>query len=196
MAIDSFADNARLGRFVLVQAYDIVGGGIVASAVGEASNLTEVEHKVTADARARANGHQGGVLWLTGLSGAGKSTIAMELERRLFLRGWQVTVLDGDNVRTGLNADLGFSEADRAENIRRVGEVAHLFAKAGMLVISSFISPYSADRERVRAIDPEAFHEIHIATDLEECERRDPKGLYKKARAGELPDFTGISAPY
>jgi len=196
MAIDSFADNARLGRFVLVQAYDIVGGGIVASAVGEASNLTEVEHKVTADARARANGHQGGVLWLTGLSGAGKSTIAMELERRLFLRGWQVTVLDGDNVRTGLNADLGFSEADRAENIRRVGEVSHLFAKAGMLVIASFISPYAADRERVRAVDPEAFHEIHIATDLEECERRDPKGLYKKARAGELPDFTGISAPY
>lgn len=196
MAIDSFADNARLGRFVLVQAYDIVGGGIVASAVGEASNLTEVEHKVTADARARANGHQGGVLWLTGLSGAGKSTIAMELERRLFLRGWQVTVLDGDNVRTGLNSDLGFSETDRAENIRRVGEVAHLFAKAGMLVIASFISPYSADRERVRAVDPEAFHEIHIATDLEECERRDPKGLYKKARAGELPDFSGISAPY
>jgi len=196
MAIDSFADNARLGRFVLVQAYDIVGGGIVASAVGESSNLTEVEHKVTTDARARANGHQGGVLWLTGLSGAGKSTIAMELERRLFLRGWQVTVLDGDNVRTGLNADLGFSEADRAENIRRVGEVSHLFAKAGMLVIASFISPYRADRDRVRAVDPEVFHEIHIATDLEECERRDPKGLYKKARAGELPDFTGISAPY
>ncbi len=196
MAIDPFADNARLGRFVLVQGYDIVGGGIVAGAVGESSNLTEVEHKVTADARARANGHQGGVLWLTGLSGAGKSTIAMELERRLFLRGWQVTVLDGDNVRTGLNADLGFSEADRAENIRRVGEVAHLFAKAGMLVIASFISPYGADRERVRAIDPEAFHEIHIATDLEECERRDPKGLYKKARAGQLPEFTGISAPY
>ncbi|NFV80130.1 adenylyl-sulfate kinase [Magnetospirillum aberrantis] len=196
MAIDPFADNARLGRFVLVQGYDIVGGGIVADAVGESANLTEVEHKVTLEARARANGHQGGVLWLTGLSGAGKSTIAMELERRLFLRGWQVTVLDGDNVRTGLNADLGFAEADRAENIRRVGEVAHLFAKAGMLVIASFISPYAADRERVRAIDPDAFHEIHIATDLAECERRDPKGLYKKARAGAIPDFTGISAPY
>ena len=196
MAIDPFADNARLGRFVLVQGYDIVGGGIVADAVGESANLTEVEHKVTLEARARANGHQGGVLWLTGLSGAGKSTIAMELERRLFLRGWQVTVLDGDNVRTGLNADLGFAEADRAENIRRVGEVAHLFAKAGMLVIASFISPYAADRERVRAIDPDAFHEIHIATDLAECERRDPKGLYKKARTGAIPDFTGISAPY
>ncbi len=196
MAVDAFADNARLGRFVLVQGYDIVGGGIVASAVGDSANLTEVEHKVTPEARARANGHQGGVIWLTGLSGAGKSTIAMELERRLFLRGWQVTVLDGDNVRTGLNADLGFSEADRAENIRRVGEVTHLFAQAGMLVIASFISPYRADRERVRAINPAAFHEIHVATELEECERRDPKGLYKKARAGEIPDFTGISAPY
>jgi bifunctional enzyme CysN/CysC len=196
MALDNFADNARLGRFVLVHGYDIVGGGIVASAVGDARNLTEVEHKVTAEARAQANGHQGGVLWLTGLSGAGKSTIAMELERRLFLRGWQVTVLDGDNVRTGLNADLGFSEADRAENIRRVGEVAHLFAKSGMLVIASFISPYQADRDKVRAIDAAAFHEIHIATELAECERRDPKGLYKKARAGEIAEFTGISAPY
>ncbi|HTH17105.1 MAG TPA: adenylyl-sulfate kinase [Magnetospirillum sp.] len=196
MAVDRFADNARLGRFVLVHSYDIVGGGIIAEAVGDTRNLTEAEHKVTVDARARANGHQGGVLWLTGLSGAGKSTIAMELERRLFLRGWQVTALDGDNVRLGLNSDLGFSEADRAENIRRVGEVAHLIAKAGMLVIASFISPFRADRDRVRAIDPESFHEIHIATELEECERRDPKGLYKKARAGEIPEFTGITSPY
>ncbi|HLO77501.1 MAG TPA: adenylyl-sulfate kinase [Magnetospirillum sp.] len=196
MALDTFADNARLGRFVLVHGYDIVGGGIVAQAVGDSRNLTEVEHRIDATARAQANGHRGGVLWLTGLSGAGKSTIAMELERRLFLRGWQVTVLDGDNVRTGLNSDLGFSEADRTENIRRVGEVAHLFAKAGMLVIASFISPYQADRDRVRAIDPDAFHEIHIATELEECERRDPKGLYRKARAGEIPQFTGVSAPY
>lgn len=196
MALDNFADNARLGRFVLVHAYDIVGGGIIAQAVGDNRNLTEVDHKVTPDARARANGHQGGVLWLTGLSGAGKSTIAMELERRLFLRGWQVTVLDGDNVRTGLNADLGFSEADRAENIRRVGEVSHLFAQAGMLVIASFISPYQADRDKVRAVNPDVFHEVHIATELAECERRDPKGLYKKARAGEIPEFTGISAPY
>jgi len=196
MALDAFADNARLGRFVLVQGYDIVGGGIIGEAVGESRNITAVEHKVTLDARSRANGHKGGVLWLTGLSGAGKSTIAMELERRLFLKGWQVTVLDGDNVRTGLCADLGFSEADRAENIRRVGEVAHLFAKAGMLTITAFISPAKADRARVRSIDPEAFHEIHIATDLAECERRDPKGLYKKARAGEIKEFTGISAPY
>jgi bifunctional enzyme CysN/CysC len=185
-----------LGRFVLVQGYDIVGGGIIGEAVGESRNITAVEHKVTQDARARANGHKGGVLWLTGLSGAGKSTIAMELERRLFLKGWQVTVLDGDNVRHGLCADLGFSEADRAENIRRVGEVAHLFAKAGMLVVTAFISPAQAERAKVRAIAPDAFHEVYVATDLAECERRDPKGLYKKARAGEIKDFTGISAPY
>ena len=195
MAFDGFGDNARLGRFVLVHGYDIVGGGIVAAAL-DRRNIFHVDHKVTAESRARANGHKGGVLWLTGLSGAGKSTIAMELERRLFQKGWQVTVLDGDNVRHGLCADLGFSPDDRTENIRRVGEVAHLFAKAGMLVVTAFISPYRADRDRVRAIDPAAFHEVHVATGLAECERRDPKGLYKKARQGAIADFTGISAPY
>ncbi|CAA7611307.1 adenylyl-sulfate kinase [Magnetospirillum sp. UT-4] len=159
-------------------------------------NLFAVEHQVTQAARARANGHKGGVVWLTGLSGSGKSILAMELERRLFLRGWQATVLDGDNVRHGLCADLGFSPADRAENIRRVGEVAHLFAQAGMLAITAFISPYRADRDRVRAIAPDAFHEVFVATQLTECERRDPKGLYRKARLGQIPEFTGVSAPY
>lgn len=196
IAFDSFAVNARLGRFVLVKGYDIVGGGIIAEAAADARNIYAVDHKVTAQSRARANGHGGGVVWLTGLSGAGKSTIAMEAERRLFAKGWQVTVLDGDNVRHGLCADLGFSPDDRAENIRRVGEVAHLFAKAGLVVLTAFISPYRADRDRVRAIEPDAFHEVHIATALSECERRDPKGLYKKARKGEIPEFTGISAPY
>lgn len=195
MAFDTFGANARLGRFVLVHGYDIVGGGIVGDALDN-RNIFQVDHKVTAEARARANGHKGGVLWLTGLSGAGKSTIAMELERRLFQKGWQVNVLDGDNVRHGLCSDLGFSHEDRTENIRRVGEIGHLFAKAGMLVITAFISPYRADRDRVRAIDADAFHEIHVTTGLEECERRDPKGLYKKARKGEIADFTGISAPY
>lgn len=195
MAFDTFGDNARLGRFVLVHGYDIVGGGIVGAAMDN-RNIFQVDHKVTPESRARANGHKGGVLWLTGLSGAGKSTIAMELERRLFQKGWQVNVLDGDNVRHGLCSDLGFSPEDRTENIRRVGEIGHLFAKAGMLVITAFISPYRADRDRVRAIDPEAFHEIHVATGLDECERRDPKGLYKKARKGEIVDFTGVSAPY
>lgn len=195
LAFDTFGTNARLGRFVLVHGYDIVGGGIVASG-SDTRNIFQVDHQVTTESRARANGHKGGVLWLTGLSGAGKSTIAMELERRLFQKGWQVNVLDGDNVRHGLCSDLGFTPDDRTENIRRVGEVGHLFAKAGMLVITAFISPYRADRDRVRAIDPEAFHEIHVATGLHACEARDPKGLYKKARQGEIPEFTGISAPY
>jgi bifunctional enzyme CysN/CysC len=120
----------------------------------------------------------------------------MEVERQLFLKGWQVSVLDGDNVRHGLCSDLGFSPEDRAENIRRVGEVAHLLAKAGMLVVTAFISPYREDRDKVRAIGPDDFHEVFVATDLSECERRDPKGLYRKARAGQIPEFTGISAPY
>ena len=201
IAFDVFGTNPRLGRFVLVDGFDIVGGGVIAEAEQahanvKSANITTVDHKVTPSSRSAANGHSGGVLWLTGLSGSGKSTLSMELERRLFLKGWQVTVLDGDNVRHGLCSDVGFSPEDRAENIRRVGEVAHLFAKAGMLVITAFISPYQADRDRVRAIDPDAFHEVHLATQLEACESRDPKGLYRKARAGEIPEFTGISAPY
>ncbi len=204
IAFDSFIANPRLGRFVLVDGYDIVGGGVIAEqenlegkdAWPAARNIIEVGHKVSPEDRAISNGHKGGVLWLTGLSGAGKSTVAMELERRLFLKGWQVTVLDGDNLRHGLNSDLGFSAEDRAENVRRAGEVSHLFARAGMVVISSFISPFRADRELVRAMGPEVFHEVHIAASLETCESRDPKGLYKKARAGEIPDFTGIHQPY
>ena len=201
IAHDSFVDNPRLGRFVLVEGYDIVGGGVIAEtpsdeARNRSSHVTQVPHKVDAETRAITNGHRGGVVWLTGLSGAGKSSIAMEVERQLFLKGWQVTVLDGDNVRTGLCGDLGFSDADRAENIRRVGEVAHLFADAGMVVVTSFISPFRADREKVRAINPDAFHEVHVATSLDECERRDPKGLYRKARAGEIADFTGVSSAY
>ncbi|OAN55039.1 adenylyl-sulfate kinase [Magnetospirillum moscoviense] len=162
----------------------------------KSTNIVEVHHHVTCEARADLNRHRGGVLWLTGLSGSGKSTIAMELERQLFNKRWQVYVLDGDNVRHGLCSDLGFSPGDRTENIRRVGEVAHLFAKAGLLVVTAFISPYRADRERVRQMGPAQFHEIHVATPLDVCEQRDPKGLYEKARRGEIPDFTGISAPY
>jgi bifunctional enzyme CysN/CysC len=120
----------------------------------------------------------------------------MEVERRLFEKGWQVFVLDGDNVRQGLNSDLGFSPADRAENIRRVGEVAQLFAQAGMLVIVSFISPYRADRDKVRERAQGLFHEVWVKADLETCERRDPKGLYGKARQGAVGEFTGVSAPY
>jgi bifunctional enzyme CysN/CysC len=159
-------------------------------------NLTTVQHSVREDDRARANGHSGGILWFTGLSGAGKSTLAVALERMLFSKGYQVFLLDGDNVRQGLSADLGFSPGDRAENIRRVGEVAALFAEAGMVIITAFISPYRADRDRIRALHAGYFNEIYINAPLEVCEARDAKGLYRKARAGDLKEFTGISAPY
>ncbi|OSM01685.1 adenylyl-sulfate kinase [Magnetofaba australis] len=161
-----------------------------------ATNLYGVDHRVDAPAREAINGHKGGILWLTGLSGSGKSTLAMGLEAALFARGVQTYVLDGDNVRAGLNKDLGFSPADRAENIRRIGEVANLFADAGLVVITAFISPYRSDRDMVRAMHADRFNEVYIAATLDECESRDPKGLYKRARAGEIPEFTGISAPY
>ena len=141
------------------------------------------------------NGHKSGVLWLTGLSGAGKSTLAFGLEERLLTRGYQVYVLDGDNLRTGLNSDLGFSHADRVENIRRVGEAAALFEDAGLICISAFISPYRSDRETARR-GARRFHEVYVKADLATCERRDPKGLYRRARAGEISNFTGIDDVY
>jgi bifunctional enzyme CysN/CysC len=204
LAIDDHAENPITGRFVLVDGDLIVGGGIIDTAgiadqrrpAPKSGNLFAVEHRVAALDRARRNGHRGAILWFTGLSGAGKSTLAVELERLLFAKGHQVYLLDGDNVRRGLNADLGFSPEDRTENIRRVGEVAALFAEAGMIVISAFISPYRADRDRVRAAYAEYFHEVWINAPLEVCESRDTKGLYRKARAGEVKEFTGISAPY
>ena len=205
VALDEFSNNPKTGRIVLVDGYDTVGGGTIfmegypdqrSRTDVRSTNITAVEHRVTPELRARANGHEGGILWLTGLSGAGKSTIAIELEHQLFTKGYQVYVLDGDNIRFGLSSDLGFAPEDRVENIRRVGEVAKLFASAGLLVITAFISPYRADRDRARSIAPDLFHEVHIAADIATCEKRDPKGLYKKARAGEIKDFTGISAPY
>ncbi|MBF0626090.1 MAG: adenylyl-sulfate kinase [Magnetococcales bacterium] len=159
-------------------------------------NLHAVDHRVGREWRWARNGHRGGVLWFTGLSGSGKSTIAMQLEQELLQRGYQTYVLDGDNVRGGLNRDLGFSAADRAENIRRIGEVAALMADAGLIVITAFISPYRADRELARRIQKEGFHEVFVDADLATCEARDPKGLYRKARAGLIPAFTGISDPY
>lgn len=153
-------------------------------------------HVAPAD-REQRHGHPGRIVWLTGLSGAGKSTLAMALERRLFDAGRNVYVLDGNIVRGGLCSDLGFSPDDRAENIRRIGEVARIMADAGLLVIVAFISPFRADRDRVRAGMPAGrFTEVHVSTPLAICEQRDTKGLYAKARAGELADFTGISSPY
>lgn len=162
-------------------------------------NITWSEGEITAADRARRDGHRGAVVWLTGLSGSGKSTLARALERELFARRVRVYVLDGDNVRYGLNANLGFSPEDRAENIRRVGEVARLMADAGVVTLSAFISPYRADRRRARAIAREdgcVFVEVYVDAPIEVCERRDPKQLYKKARAGEIRQFTGIDAPY
>lgn len=159
-------------------------------------NLFHVESSITQNQRELRNGHKGGVLWFTGLSGSGKTTLAQATQRLLFARGYQVFVLDGDNIRSGLCADLGFDAASRRENIRRIGEVAALFAQAGMVVIAAFISPYHEDRVKARAIAPELFHNIYISADLATCEARDVKGLYAKARAGDVAHFTGISAPY
>jgi adenylylsulfate kinase len=147
--------------------------------------------------REKVNGHRGATIWFTGLSGSGKSTLAKLMESALFARGCQTYVLDGDNVRHGLNRDLGFSPDDRTENIRRIGEVAKLFTENGSIVLTAFISPYREDRDMVRAqMQTTDFIEVHVDCALEVCEQRDPKGLYKKARAGEIPQFTGISAPY
>lgn len=163
----------------------------------KATNITWHQGKITKEDREKLLGQRGVTLWFTGLSGSGKSTVAHEVEKKLYDRGHLSFVLDGDNIRHGLNKDLGFSPEDREENIRRIGEVAHLFTEAGFITITSFISPYKADRKKARDLaKPGEFIEIYVACPLEECERRDPKGLFKKARAGIIPEFTGISAPY
>jgi len=155
------------------------------------------EHTVTREEREALNNHKGAIVWFTGLSGAGKSTLANALEDRLNKMGKRTYVLDGDNVRKGLNKDLGFSDADRVENIRRIGEVSKLMLDAGIIVMTAFISPFRADRDIVRNLVAKGeFIEVYTEADLDICEQRDPKGLYKKARAGEIPEFTGISSPY
>jgi len=160
------------------------------------SNITSRAHSIKRSDRESRNGHKGAVLWLTGLSGAGKSTLAFAMEERLFALGCQVYTLDGDNLRWGLNQDLGFSHGDRTENIRRAGEVAALLARAGLIAIAAFISPYQTDRQNARRAAGGCFHEIYVRASLDVCESRDPKGLYKMARQGQISDFTGISSPY
>jgi adenylylsulfate kinase len=163
----------------------------------KSKNIHWHEGTITRQDRERVHGHRGATLWFTGLSGSGKSTLANAVEEALFERGCQTFVLDGDNIRHGLNRDLGFSPEDRTENIRRIGEVAKLFVDSGTLVLTAFISPYQEDRDANRAImEPGDFIEIYVEAPLEICEERDPKGLYKKARSGEIASFTGISAPY
>ena len=161
------------------------------------TNILRVEGLVGAADRVALLGHGGQTVWFTGLSGSGKSTLAFAVEEALVARGVAAYVLDGDNVRFGLNRDLGFSAEDRTENVRRIGEVCRLFQDAGLVVLSAFISPYRADRDAVRALHPEgSFVEVFVDTPLEICEARDVKGLYARARTGEIPEFSGISAPY
>jgi bifunctional enzyme CysN/CysC len=205
LVIDNHERIPNLGRFVIVEEGEIRGGGTIFGGVytdrrvAKSQNIFWSEGKITARERAVRSGHRGAVVWFTGLSGAGKSTIAQALERELFNRAMHTYVLDGDNVRHGLNSNLGFSPEDRVENIRRVSEVAKLMADAGAVVITAFISPYRMERRRAREIALESnaeFIEVFIDAPLEVCETRDPKNLYKKARAGEIREFTGIDAPY
>jgi bifunctional enzyme CysN/CysC len=205
LAFDNADRNALLGRFVLLEGRQVGGGGIIFGGIytdrtqPKSANIFWSEGTVTSKRRFARNGHKGAVVWLTGLSGSGKSTLSNALERELFNLGIQTYILDGDNVRHGLNSNLGFSPEDRVENIRRVAEVAKLLGDAGVVVITAFISPYQNDRRKARAIAVEAgvdFYEIYVKADVATCEERDPKGLYKKARSGEIQEFTGVSAPY
>lgn len=163
----------------------------------KSKNITWHESNIAKEDREKLNGHKAVVLWFTGLSGSGKSTLALAVEQVLYKKDCRTIVLDGDNIRHGLNKNLGFSPEDREENIRRIGEVAKLFTQAGVIALTAFISPYRADRDKVRALLQDGeFVEIYLKCAIEVCESRDVKGLYKKARAGEIKEFTGISAPY
>jgi len=199
IAFDPYAENRDTGGFILIDRLtnDTVGCGLLQFALRRADNIHWQALDVNRQARAAAKGQKACVLWFTGLSGAGKSTIANLVEKRLHALGRHTYLLDGDNVRHGLNKDLGFTDADRVENIRRVAEVSKLMVDAGLIVLVSFISPFRSERRMARELLGEGeFIEIFVDTSLEEAERRDPKGLYKKARRGELKHFTGIDSAY
>jgi bifunctional enzyme CysN/CysC len=199
VAFDPYAGNRATGGFVLIDRFTnaTVGAGMIAFALRRASNIHRQRTTITRADRERQNAHRSAILWFTGLSGSGKSTIANLVEQALHTRGVHTYMLDGDNVRHGLSRDLGFTDADRVENIRRVGEVAKLLVDAGCVVLCSFISPFRAERRMVRELVGEGeFFEIFVDAPLEECERRDAKGLYARARAGKIANFTGIDSPY
>ncbi|MBO4365045.1 MAG: adenylyl-sulfate kinase [Eggerthellaceae bacterium] len=199
VVVDAFSQAPMLGELILIDrvSHATSACGVVEFPLGVEGSVIEQELSVTRQMREQRNGHRAFTVWLTGLSGAGKSTLADAVERKLFARGVRTMVLDGDNVRMGLNANLGFSAEDRAENIRRVSEAAKLLNDAGVVVLTAFISPFRADRENARkVVGEDAFVEVHVSTPVEECERRDVKGLYAKARRGEIREFTGVSSPY
>ena len=199
IAFDPYTENREMGGFILIDklSNDTVGAGLLSFALRRADNIHWQALSVNKHARASMKGQRACVLWFTGLSGAGKSTIANLVEKRLHALGRHTYTLDGDNIRHGLNKDLGFTDADRVENIRRVAEVAKLMVDAGLIVLVSFISPFRSERRMARELlQPGEFFEIFVDTPLEEAEKRDPKGLYKKARRGELKNFTGIDSPY
>jgi adenylyl-sulfate kinase len=207
IALDHADRIAPTGRFVLIDRRQVCGGGMISRAAPagglaapsglKSRNVFWTAGRISRDAREQRDRQKGAVIWLTGLSGSGKSTLATELERELFAMGLHAYALDGDNLRHGLSADLGFAPEDRREHIRRVAEVGRLFADVGTLAIVALISPYRDDRQRARAlVDEGRFIEVHVSASLAVCEERDPKGLYKKARAGEILEFTGVSAPY
>ncbi len=197
-SFDRFQDNPATGRGVLLQNGHVAGGFIVDRVVqaAEQRNLTAVAPSVARSERERANGHRGGVIWLTGLSGAGKSTIANAVLRRLFDAGWQAQFIDADNMRAGLSTDLGFSRSDRTENIRRVAHVAKFLAEGGTVALVALITPLRSHREVARAVAGTDFHEIYVSADLETCRARDPKGLYRLAEARQISAFTGLASPY
>jgi bifunctional enzyme CysN/CysC len=199
VAFDAYAENRATGAFVFIDRLTnaTCAAGMIRFALRRATNVRRQPTLVDKASRVRLHGHTPLIVWFTGLSGAGKSTIANLVERELHGRGIHTYLLDGDNVRQGLNRDLGFTDADRVENIRRVGEVAKLFVDAGVVVLCAFISPFRAERRMVRElVDSDEFVEVFIDTPLDECIRRDPKGLYARARQGRLQNFTGIDSPY
>jgi bifunctional enzyme CysN/CysC len=199
VALDPYADNRRTGAFILIDRFTnaTVGAGMVSFGLRRATNIYRQSHLVDKASRSALKLQTPCVLWFTGLSGSGKSTIANLVEKALHDRGVHTMILDGDNIRHGLNRDLGFTEADRVENIRRVGEVARLFVESGLVVLTCFISPFRAERQMVKEmLGAREFVEIFVDVPLEECMRRDPKGLYAKAKAGRIKNFTGIDSPY
>lgn len=199
VAFDPYTENRQTGAFILIDRFTnaTAGAGMITFGLRRATNIHRQSLMVNKASRIAMNGHRAAILWFTGLSGSGKSTIANIVERELHAQGVHTYMLDGDNVRHGLNRDLGFTDADRVENIRRVGEVAKLFVDAGSVVLCSFISPFRAERQMVRElVDADEFIEIFVDTPIEECKRRDPKGLYARAAEGKIKNFTGIDSPY